>query len=253
MFEANMKEQIQKYEEMCLNAHVALNTFLYDGWLLKFSEGYTERANSVSVLYPSTKPLDEKFSYCEEIYKKYKLPCLFKLTDLDAELNEILTKRGYKPVNKTDLMVCDLKGKAFTPDKDPRIKYVFSSRPDEWLPIFFKVHEINDLHNQDVFGRMISKVLVDTIYCTLMLDDKPAACASAAIDNGYMLLQNVVVSADLRGQGLGKKVCTAILQKSLEAGAHNSFLQVLQTNEPAVNIYKKLNFEKLYSYWYMKK
>lgn len=31
MFEADMKEQIQKYEEMCLNGHVALNTFLYDG------------------------------------------------------------------------------------------------------------------------------------------------------------------------------------------------------------------------------
>ena len=50
MIEANMKAQIQKYEEMCLNGHVALNTFLYDGWLLKFSEGYTGRANSYSTL-----------------------------------------------------------------------------------------------------------------------------------------------------------------------------------------------------------
>ena len=52
-----MKEQIQKFEEMCLNGHVALNTLLYDGWILKFSEGYTGRANSVSMLYPSSKPL----------------------------------------------------------------------------------------------------------------------------------------------------------------------------------------------------
>ena len=32
-----MKEQIQKFEEMCLNGHVALNAFFYDGWVLKFS------------------------------------------------------------------------------------------------------------------------------------------------------------------------------------------------------------------------
>lgn len=100
---------------------------------------------------------------------------------------------------------------------------------------------------------MLSKVLVDTIYCTLMYEGKPAACSSAAIENGYMLLQNVVVSSELRGHGLGKKVCRAILEKAFEAGAHHSYLQVVQTNTSAVNIYKKLGFEKLYSYWYMKK
>ncbi len=253
MFKAALKEEIQKYEEMCLNGHVALNTLLYDGWLLKFSEGYTGRANSVSLFYPSHKPIAEKVAYCEEVYEKQGLPCLFKLTEQDTELNDFLTARGYSPVNSTDLMVCNLADWSITTDVDSSIKYVFSSKPDEWLPIFYKVHEINDLHDQDVYNRMISKVLVDTIYCTLMFKDKPAACASAAIENGYMLLQNVVVSAELRGHGLGKKVCTALLANAKENGAHNSFLQVLQTNTPAVNLYKKLGFEKLYSYWYMKK
>ena len=253
MFEPYMKEQIQKFEEMCLNGHVALNTLLYDGWLLKFSEGYTGRANSVSVLYPSSKPLAEKVSYCEEIYKKQQLPCQFKLTELDSELNDLLAKRGYEVVTPTDLMICSLENNDFTPENDSRIGAFFSSTPDEWLPVYFKVHEINDSRDQDIFRRMIAKVLVDTIYCTLMLDGKPAACASAAIENGYMLLQNVVVSSELRGQGLGKKACTALLQKSKEAGADYAYLQVVQTNNAAVNLYKKLNFEKLYSYWYMKK
>ena len=53
--------------------------------------------------------------------------------------------------------------------------------------------------------------------------------------------------------GLGQKVCSAILAKACQTGAHHSYLQVLQSNEPAIHIYKKLGFEKLYSYWYMKK
>ncbi|MBQ1583404.1 MAG: hypothetical protein II107_13225, partial [Prevotella sp.] len=42
-----------------------------------------------------------------------------------------------------------------------------------------------------------------TIYCTLMYEGKPAACSSTAIENGYMLLQNVVVSSELRGWIVG--------------------------------------------------
>ncbi len=251
MFEVYMKEQIQKFEEMCLNGHVALNSFFYDGWVLKFSEGYTGRANSVSLLYPSSKPIAEKVSFCENMYKKQGLPCQFKLTELDTQFNDFLAKRGYKVATPTDLMVCDLDSPVEL-NNDSKIEYSFSTTPDEWLPIFFKVHEINDAHDQDVYTRMVSKVLVDTIYCTLIYNGKPAACSSAAIENGYMLLQNVIVSEEYRGLGLGKKVCAALLEKAREAGAHHSYLQVVQTNTIAVNLYKKLGFEKLYSYWYMK-
>ena len=253
-----MKEEIQKFEEMCLNGHVALNTFFYDGWILKFSEGYTGRANSVSLLYPSSKPIAEKVDFCENMYKKQGLPCQFKLTELDTELNDFLTKRGYQAVTPTHLMVHDLDCPV-KPDNDTtssennsKIEYIFSTSPDEWLPVFFKIHEINDAHDQDVYKRMIAKVLVDTIYCTLIYDGKPAAASSAAIENSYMLLQNVIVAKEYRGLGLGKKVCAALLEKARVSGAHQSYLQVVQTNTVAANLYKKLGFEKLYSYWYMK-
>ena len=32
--------EIRALEEMAANAHVALNVMQYDGWLLRFSEGY---------------------------------------------------------------------------------------------------------------------------------------------------------------------------------------------------------------------
>ena len=50
----NTKQDIILFEEMASNAHVALNIMQYDGWILKFSEGHTNRANSVSMIYPST-------------------------------------------------------------------------------------------------------------------------------------------------------------------------------------------------------
>ena len=253
MFANDRKRQIQKFEEMCLNGHVALNTFFYVGWILKFSEGYTGRANSVSALYPSSIPLADKVTFCEQMYKKQNLPCQFKLTELDTELNDFLAKSGYEVATPTELMLCDLKGRQFKSSDDCKIEYIFSSTPENWLPVFFKVHEINDEHDQSVYTRMLSKVLVDTIYCTLIYEGKAAACASAAIEDSCMLLQNVIVAPEFRGKGLGQKVCSAILAKAYEAGAHYSYLQVVQNNGPAIHIYKKLGFEKLYSYWYMTK
>ena len=61
-----MTGKIKLYEELAANAHVALNLMQYDGWLLRFSEGHTCRANSVSVIYPSSIDLEEKVEYCEK-------------------------------------------------------------------------------------------------------------------------------------------------------------------------------------------
>lgn len=99
---------------------------------------------------------------------------------------------------------------------------------------------------------MLSKVQVDTIYCAALGEGKIVACASAAMERGYMLLQNVVVDPEFRGRGFGKMVCQALIAKAKENGAHYSYLQVVQSNKAAINMYSKLGYEKAYSYWYMK-
>lgn len=251
MEQKKLSDKIRFFEELGLNGHVALNTFFYDGWVLKFSNGYTGRANSVSVLYPSTKPLEEKVVHCEECYKKQGLPANFKITEIDSELSDFLKNRGYEVITPTDLMILDLQNTDFSEEiKD--CECIFTTEPDNWLPYYFNFEEITDKSKQDTFRKMLSKVQVDTIYCTLMFEGKPAACASTAIEQGYMLMQNVVVSSEFRGRGLGKKLCCSLIQKAHEYGAQHSYLQVVQTNAVAMNLYKKLGFEKIYTYWYMR-
>ena len=54
-----MKDLAYFLEEIAANGHVALNMMQYDGWLLRFSGGFTGRANSISVIYPSRKEMAE--------------------------------------------------------------------------------------------------------------------------------------------------------------------------------------------------
>lgn len=245
-----MKDKIRFFEEIASNGHVALKVLQYDGWLMRFSNGFTGRANSISILYPSTKPIEEKVSYCEECYAKQGLPTLFKLTDCDKAFSDFLASRGYQVVTPTDLMVMD--DLSSVGDESLFEDCIFSSTPDEWLPYFFEYENITSEKNRETFRQLLSKTLVQTIYCSVIHDGKVVACAGAAIEQGYALIQYVIVSEAVRGKGLGEKLCRALIAKAKENGAQHAYLQVLQNNEIAKNLYKKLGFKKEYSYWYMK-
>ena len=250
-----LNNKIRFFEELASNAHVALNVHQYDGWLMRFSNGYTRRANSISVIYPSTISLNEKIEYCEECYKKQGLPCLFKLTDdaSDRELNTLLESREYEVVTSTDLLVLNLKKLDSWQPTNTDSQAVFLDTPtEEWLAAYFPFEGITDEWKKTTFRQMLSKVQVKTIYCAIMNEGKIVACASAAIEHGYMLLQNVVVDPAARGKGFGKIVCQSLIKKAKEEGADYSYLQVVQTNTVAYNLYSKLGFEKEYSYWYMR-
>ena len=93
---------IRKIEELSMNAWPSLHTKLYDGWVLRFSDGYTRRANSVSPIYESTVPLDEKIDFCEKEYKLHNLPAIFKITKASTPqgIDERLEERGYSKNNE---------------------------------------------------------------------------------------------------------------------------------------------------------
>ena len=127
---------IRKIEELSMNAWSSLQTKLYDGWVLRFSDGYTRRANSVSPIYESTILLDEKIDFCEKEYGSRNLPTLFKLTTksnpegIDARLEE----RGYIRDNETSLRILDLSQYVRHHSQDVSINEKYS---DEWLRGFF--------------------------------------------------------------------------------------------------------------------
>ena len=239
--------RIRFLEELASNGHVPLNMLLYDGWILRFSNGHTGRANSVSVLYPSSIPIEEKVPVCEAYYRKEGLPARFKLTELDDELDRFLRDRGYRTAAPTDVMVKELHG-----EEPAAASCVFSEKPsEEWLNAYFRFEEITDGRKKETFRKMLGKVLVDTVYCSVVLDGEIIAVASAAIERGYMLLHNVIVCEEYRGRGYGELLCRGLLRKAEEHGAKYAFLQVVKTNKAAASLYTKLGYRKEYTYWYM--
>ena len=68
------KADIKTIEDLSLNAWPSHQMQLYDGWILRFSYFYTHRTNCVEQVGTSLLPLEEKISYCEDIYRRWKTP-----------------------------------------------------------------------------------------------------------------------------------------------------------------------------------
>jgi GNAT superfamily N-acetyltransferase len=54
-----------------------------------------------------------------------------------------------------------------------------------------------------------------------------------------MYLEDLVVTEDMRGKGLGKLLFDQLLQEAKQRKLHGIQWQVLEWNEPAINFYKK--------------
>ena len=98
---------IRHIEELALNAWPALQTLLLDGWVVRFANGYTRRANSVNPLYASEQDTDAKLRACEQFYRDRGLKVVFKMTaasqpdGLDALLAARATRSTRRPASNS--------------------------------------------------------------------------------------------------------------------------------------------------------
>src|SRR5689334_16601301 len=134
---------IRFLEELSLNAWPAPQTVYDDGWVLRFGEGYTRRANSVNPLYTPHSDLDEHIRRCEHWYRARKQDVVFKMTPLalPKELDKVLTRQGYKEEAVTSVQTMDLSQiKAADETQNVVLTHELS---DEWLDLFCGLRDIN--------------------------------------------------------------------------------------------------------------
>lgn len=242
-----MNETVQLYEELTLNAHPALQTQFYDGWVLRFANGYTKRANSINVLYPAVLDLQTKINECEKRYSAKGLPTVFKLTETAAPcIDKALGEQGYSIVEPTYVMKMDLQDKTFG-ESDCILTDHASA---EWLESYFSFSHYPDGVKKETAKQILDNVKNPMICGRIVKNGVSVACGLAVIERGYMGLLNVTVDENQRGKGYGFEICNSLLSAAKSFGAHTAYLQVVQNNKIAVNMYSKIGYRRIYSYWY---
>jgi N-acetylglutamate synthase len=239
---------IQHIEELSMNAWPALQTQLYDGWVLRFAGGYTRRANCVNPLYPGQLDLGEKIAACERIYHAQKLATIFKLTpdSLPAGLDAALEARGYALEAPTSVQIMELGGRDFAAEDRvslaPRLT-------EEWFVAFNRLGTSQPAAHS-LHAKMLQAILPACAFASVRVNGRVAGCGLAVAQNGWVGLFDILVDPGLRRQGLGLSLMNSLLAWGQNKGANSAYLQVMKDNPPALGLYALLGFREVYPYWY---
>ncbi len=239
---------IRAIEELSMNAWPAMQTMLYDGWVLRSADGYTKRANSIYPLYDSTMDLDEKIGFCESFYRDLNLPAVFKMTeastptDLDARLDAL----GYRIDSPTSVQTLDL---GMGKHEIPHGVDLKSNDTETWHEAFARMNNVSP-DRRATHENILRAILPDKCYASISMDGHIIGCGLGVLQAGYLGIFDIVIDPDHRGQGHGTRLMEALLAWGEQAGAKASYLQVMCNNEPALCLYEKLGFEEKYQYWY---
>jgi N-acetylglutamate synthase len=238
-------------EEVCLNAWPALQEVHYDGWILRFADGYTRRTNSANAARRGVLPIREKIAHCEELYRRHGLPLVFRvLSFAEDALDAQLAAEGFRAIDETSTLYAeDLCGLP-----PPRHPAELSPNPpgEEWLAArraFQGLSPVETAKLEKVLGTLAIPAIFGAVRGP---DGRIVSIAKGAVHRGMVCLNLVASDPAALRQGYSRSCVTAILNWAIEThGAHAACLQVVSANAPAIALYRQLGFAReLYRYHY---
>ncbi|WP_230192930.1 GNAT family N-acetyltransferase [Paenibacillus sp. CECT 9249] len=231
-----------------MNNWPALSSLLYDGWVLRFADGYTKRANSISPLYRSTLDLHRKIEECEQLYSSQHLCPTYKMTPFiqPDNLDRSLEEKGYACIDMTSVQTLTLTN---LKKPDPHSITIEENVTVRWVEQFGRANHVEH-KNKEIMRRMLSNIRTKKGFITLYDQEQPVAFGLGVIEREHIGLYDIVTDAAYRNQGFGEQVILHLLQWGKENGAKHSYLAVVANNAPALRLYSKVGYSEIYKYWY---
>ena len=237
---------IREIEELSFNAWPALQTLMFDGWIIRFADGYSKRANSVNPVYDSRIDIEEKISACEQMYRGKNLPVVFKLTTSvhPENLDDILRSHEYQMDSTTSVQTLgSIEGYGICEVE------LNETCTGEWLAGVYRLNNVNE-KIQPTVKRMLGNIIPKKCFAIIRREDQGIAYGFGVLQNKYIGLYDVVVDPSFRNQGYGRRLIFSLLAWGKQNTARKAYLQVMLNNAPALHLYSRLGFQEAYQYWY---
>ncbi len=241
------KSSIQKIEEASMSAWPALQTLLYDGWVIRYANGYTRRANSINPIYGSTLDIEDKLTYCHKLFRYRGLRMVFKMTSdvFPPDLDQVLIDQHYARTAESSVHMIDL---AMVTLGETPVTHDSIDLEDRWFNAFVRLNKVEK--HAATCKAMLESLVQPRCFSRIEHRGRIVACGLAVLEQNMVWLFDVTVREDFRRKGFGTQLIHSLLRWGKNHKAQTGYLQVMQENKPALVLYKKLGFREVYKYWY---
>jgi len=245
-------QEIAALEAAALKAWPAFEQVSIDGYVARFAEGYTKRANSVNRIaspFPSPFPSPEGLiPACEALYRERGLPAIFRLIDCEesSALDGLLAQCGYEVRDPTAVMIAPA---ADVAGDDPPGDGLVRLELDAWLDVYVQLSQASP-QTKPAHRRILQSIPAPRLFAAILVDGVPVACGMGVLDRERFGLFDIVTHPAQRRQGFGSHLVRQMAGWAQGRGAMSCYLQVVRGNAPALAMYSHLGFTEAYGYWY---
>jgi len=244
--------QIRMIEELAANAWRPEVEQHVGGWRLRYSGGSSRRVNSV---WPNALlgvgSVQEGIAWAEDFYHRRGVSPCFQLCPaaFPAELPQALSQRGYRFYAHTQVQVQTIPT-LLELTVPPAGRVIASdSLTDEWFELYTSASGYSR-ESLPVRRGILSRIGPAAHFVCLWYEGQPAAVGLGVVERGWLGVFCVVTRSAFRQRGLANGVMRALAEWGAEHNAEHLYLQVMENNQPGLNLYRKLGFSRLYQYYY---
>lgn len=248
----NKADLAQAIEPAAVLAWPARETRELKGWLLRFTNGFTHRGNSVATLVFSGDDVADTIAEVERDYEQRGLAPMFQVAShcAPADLADRLMRCGYRETTPTLVQTT-------TPTQ-------MSSRLPAPGAIRVAPRATADFAGLVVTGsrsagdgqerlEILERIGAACACVTALVDGEAVSCGTATNIDGYVGVNLMRTTIAHRRKGHARRVLAAIAGWAKEQRAHTVYLGVEKANAPAIALYQSASFEAGYSYRYLVK
>jgi N-acetylglutamate synthase len=216
----------------------AVETQELDGWLWRFANGGSQRANSVSTLDFHGSDIDKAIADAEQRYRARGARPLFQISDVCApgDLDQRLQIRGYISKDRCTTLICP------APAGDVEIGdgfEIFDRATNEWTACYTSVITPD---RRRTAPDILARVPRGSAFCGVRRNGRVVATALGVTHGGVTIAECVASLAEARGQGAASTVMRGLAAWGASQGAHTIALQAIEHNAPAQALYRSLGY-----------
>lgn len=239
-----------RIEGACFKAWPALHEKILDGWLLRFAQGLTRRANSANPLRGAPNDSDALIASCEAEYRERHLPVYFRIPSIiGPAMPKRLDRLGYQTEGESLVLYSNLYDAAA---RENAAVAITPELTEEWLAAMARLQRHEEVKSA-VYRQVVASIKAPTTFASVSHKDGIVALAYGVLHDRLLCLESVITDEAFRGKGHARRMLNALFAHTRRSATTGLCLQVQADNAPAVALYKSLGLKDLYRYHYQRK